>query len=228
MSEVYASDQSLFHVALERGNAEHEDDRAGIWELLAAVDALTHGWLHPLGVGFQVVHCDPEQYFEEVGRPAAPHHFLREVGVPGAVQVREAFANSVLSELPVISPRPVRDAVTQALDQPARGTAVTTMSELKWTAVRTLAPTVDSIHLQVGGRPTSTTSQIIDGQRWFFGPTDAPMGPPARVRAVNDHFLTRIQLDLFWDLWIGDPAGRMLVEAGVSRVLARAGWERTA
>lgn len=38
----------------------------------------------------------------------------------------------------------------------------------------------------------------------------------------------RIQLEMFWDLWIGQADGRSLLEAGVSRVLARAGWDRTA
>jgi len=228
MSDVYASDQSLFHVALERANTEYEDDRAGIWELLMAIDALTQGWLHPLGVGFQVVHCDPEQDFEEVGRPATPHHFLRETGAPDDVRVREAFANSAVSELPLISAEMVRQSITQELDQPVLAGAVATLSELTWTAVRALAPIVDPIRLEVGGRPASSTSRIIDRQRWYYGPTDAPAGPPARLRAVNDHFLTRIQLDVFWDLWIGNPAGRILLETGVARVLARAGWERTA
>lgn len=37
MFEVYASDQSLLRVGLERANVDHEDDRAGITELLAAI-----------------------------------------------------------------------------------------------------------------------------------------------------------------------------------------------
>src|SRR5262245_52339606 len=100
MREVYASDQALLQVGLERSNAENEDDRTGIAELLTAIDALTQGWLHPLGVGFQLVHADPEKDFEEVGRPRAPHHFLREANAPDGVLIREAFSNSVIEELP--------------------------------------------------------------------------------------------------------------------------------
>jgi hypothetical protein len=227
MRHVYASDQSLFRVGLERGNEEHEDDRAGITELLTAVDALTKGWLHPLGVGFQLVHCDPKEYFEEIGRPPAPHHFLRESNVPDAVFVRAAFSNSVVEELPSVDIDAVRRAIIQGLEQPAPPGVVTTLSELQWTAVRALAPTTDPIALEVVGMPVSTVSRIVDDLPWFYGPTGGTAGPPARLRAVNDHFVTRIQLELFWDLWIGQADGRALLEAGVSRVLARAGWERT-
>jgi hypothetical protein len=228
MIEVYASDQSLLRVGLERANAEHEDDRAGITELLAAIDALTQGWLQPLGVGFQFVYCDPGQYFEEVGRPAVPHQFLRSARVPDDVHVREAFANSVVEALPVVDADSVSRAIARGLDQPAPPGALTTLSELKWTAVRALGPTTDPIALQVTDIPVSTISEIIDGQRWYYGPTSGTAGPPVRLQAINDHFATRLQLAVFWDLWIGHVAGRALLDHGVSRVLARPGWERTA
>lgn len=228
MIEVYASDQSLLHVALERGNMEHEDDRAGIAELLSAVEELTDRWLHPLGVGFQIVYCDPARYFEEIGRPAVPHHFLRARAVPDEVHVREAFTSSIVEELPEVDAAAVRRAIAQALEQSGPHGSVTTLAELKWTAVCALTPTVAPIALEVTGRPVSTVSEIIDGQRWYCGPTSGTAGPPARIRAINDHFATRIQLDVFWDLWIGHAAGRALLDAGISRVLARGGWERTA
>jgi len=175
----------------------------------------------------QLVYCDPTEYFEEVGRPPAPHHFLRQSDVPEDVVVREAFNCSVIEELPSIDADAVRGAITRHLEQSAPPRVVATLSELKWTAVRALAPTVDAIALNVAGRPASTVSKVVDGQRWYFGPTGGPAGLPARLRAVNDHFATQIQLEIFWDLWIGPADGRHLLEAGVSRVLARAGWGRT-
>jgi hypothetical protein len=226
MIEVYASDQSLLRVSLERANAEHEDDRAGITELLAAIDVLTQGWLQPLGVGFQLVYCDPSQYFEEIGRPPAPHQFLRSARVPDGVHVREAFANSVVEEVPVIDVASVSRAIVRGLDQPAPPGAITTLSELKWTGVRALAPTTDPIALEVTGIPVSTASEIIGEQRWYYGPTSGTAGPPARLQAINDHFATRLQLAVFWDLWIGDAAGRELLDLGVARVVARPGWGR--
>jgi hypothetical protein len=228
MREVYASDQSLLRVGLDRDNMEHEDDRAGLVELLAAVDALTYDWLHPLGVGFQLVHCDPEAYFEEIGRPAAPHCFMRQAVVPEDVFVREAFSGSLVEELASIDADAVRRAVMRRLEQPPSAGAVTTLSELKWTAVKALAPTAEPIAINAVGRPVSVVSELVDGRLWYFGPTSGPIGPPARLRAVNDHFSTRIELDVSWDLWIGHADGRMLLEAGVGRVLARAGWERIA
>lgn len=228
MIEIYASDQSLLRVGLERANAEHEGDRAGITELLAAIDALTQGWLQPLGVGFQLVYCDPSQYFEEIGRPPGPHQFLRSARVPDDVHVREAFANSVVEELPMVDAGSVSRAIARGLDQPAPLGAITTLSELKWTAVRALAPTTDPIALQVTDIPVSTISEIIDGQRWYYGPTSGTAGPPVRLQAINDHFATRIQVTVFWDLWIGHAEGRSLLDEGVTRVLNRSGWERAA
>jgi hypothetical protein len=227
MIEIYASDQSLLRVSLERGNLEDEDDRAGIAELLAGVEALTEGWLHPLGVGFQLVYCDPAEYFEEIGRPEAPHRFLRATTVPDEVYVWEAFSSSVTEELPIVDAGAVRRVIAQGLEQPAPPGAVTTLSELKWTAVRVLGPTSDPITLEVTGNPVSTVSEVIDGRCWYYGPASGVAGPPARLRAVNDHFATRIHLEVFWDLWIGHVPGRIILETGISRVLARSGWERT-
>jgi hypothetical protein len=228
MSEVYASDQYLFHVSLERSNGDDEDDRAGITELLSAIEALTAPWLRPLGIGIQFAHVDPAQYFEETGAPAQPHHFLRARKVPDGVRVWEAFSDSTVTEIHDIDRAAICDVVARGLDQPAPAGFMTTLTELRWTAVRALAPTIEPITLDVAGRAAPTVSQLIDGQLWYCGPTSGVAGPPARLRAVNDHFATSIQLEILWDLWIGHPDGRALVETGVSRVLARAGWERTA
>jgi len=227
MLEVYASDQYLLHVGLERVNTDDEDDRAGVIELLAAVESLTDSWLAPLGVGFQLVHCDPAQYFEETGSPAHPHHFLRARAVPDDIRVWEPFADSLIEDVVELDDVVVRGAVMRGLEQSAPPGAVTTLSELHWTAVRALSPVTEPIALAVTGRPVSTVSEVVHGQRWYLGPTSGIAGPPARLRAVNDHVATRIQLEIFWDLWIGHTGGRALVDAGVSRVLARAGWERT-
>jgi hypothetical protein len=228
MREIYASDQALLQVGLERGNTEHEGDRAGIEELLTAVDVLTWGWLRPFGAGFQLVYADPNEYFEEVGRPPAPHHLLREARLPDDLVVREAFSNSVIEELPLIDAAAVRRAIARGIEQPAPPGVVTSLSELKWTAVRALALTTEPIVLDVTGGTTSPLSQLVDGQRWYCGPTIGAAGTPARLRAVNDHFATSIQLEILWDLWIGHSDGRALLEAGVSRVLARPGWKRAA
>lgn len=228
MIEVYASDQFLLYVTLERDNAPNEDDCAGAAELLAAVEVLTDGWIKPLGVGFQLVHCDPARYFEEVGQPAQPHHFLRARAVPDDLRVWEAFSDSVVEDVAEVDEAVVRRSIMRGLDQAAPPGAVTALAELRWTAVRALSPVTDPIALAVAGKPVSTVAEIIDGRCWYLGPTFGTAGPPARIRAVNDHFATRIQLEVFWDLWIGHTEGRALLDAGISRVLARAGWRRSA
>lgn len=228
MRNVYASDAALLQVGLERVNTELEDDRSGIDELLSAVDVLTHGWLQPFGVGFQLVYCDPSAYFEEVGRPDVPHHFLRAAEIPATVLVREAFSNSAVEHCPRVDTDAVRKTVTRGIEQPTPKGCITTLSELKWTSVRALAPTDEPVVLDFAGRSASPVSEVIDGHLWYCGPTSGLAGTPARLRAVNDHFAVSIQLEVLWDLWIGQVDGRLLLEAGVSRVLARAGWVRTA
>ena len=228
MMTVYASDQFLLDVAFERINLDSENDRAGIQELLAAVESFTQGWLQPLGVGFQIVYCDPEQYFEEVGRPLVPHHFLRASNVSDDVLVWEAFSNSSVESLPTVDTSVIRHAIERSLDHAAPAGAVTTLSELQWTTVRALDPVGEPIQLEVTGDPVRTVSEVIGGQRWYCGPTAGRAGPPCWLRAVNDHFGTRFELSVFWDLWIGYGPGRALLDAGIARVLARPGWTRRA
>jgi len=228
MIAVYASDQYLLHLAFERINLDSENDRTGIQELLAAVESFTQGWLQPLGVGFQTVYCDPAQYFEEVGRPAFPHFFLRSSNVPDDVLVREAFSNSSIELLRVVDMPAIRQAIDRSLDHEAPAGAVTTLSELQWTMVRALDPVGEPIQLEVAGDPVHTVSEVIGGQRWYCGPTAGRAGPPCWLRAVNDHFTTGFELSVFWDLWIGHAAGRALLDAGIARVLARPGWTRRA
>lgn len=224
-TQFKASDHCLLSILLERGNEETEDDRAGIAELLAAADALTSGWLVPLGIGLQFVHCDPANYFEEVGAPAYPHQFLRVATVPPEVRVEQAFSNSKVETVPMIDAAAIRSAVARGLEQPAPAGLVTSLSELWWTSVRARSPIDDVIELATP-EPASTVTEVIGDARWCFGPKAfSAAGPPARLRVSNSHFTTKLLLEVYWDLWREYPPGRTLVDAGVARVLARGGWE---
>src|SRR4051812_29184336 len=75
-SQFKASERRLLSIKLERENPT-DDDRAGLDEMLAALDALTSDWLVPLGVALHFVHCDPAKGFDEVGAPEHAHRFLR-------------------------------------------------------------------------------------------------------------------------------------------------------
>jgi hypothetical protein len=224
-AQFKASDHCLLSILLERSNDDTEDDRAGITELLTAMEALTAGWLVPLGVSFLLADCDPENYFEEVGKPACPHHFLRVDSAPADVRVDQAFADPAIDTVPEINAAVLRGAVARGLEQLAPTGLVTSLSELWWTSVRARSPIDDTIEL-IMPWPSSTVTEVIDGARWCFGPTAfAVAGPPARLRASNSHFATKLLLEVFWDLWREYPPGRTLVDAGVARVLARGGWE---
>lgn len=102
---------------------------------------------------------------------------------------------------------------------------MTSLSEMWWTSVRARSPLEDVIELCVP-EPASTVTEIIDGARWYFGPTAFSVaGPPAWLRASNSHFSTKISLEVYWDLWREYPPGRAFVDAAVARVLGRSRWE---
>lgn len=138
----------------------------------------------------------------------------------------EAFSDSVVEETPVVDMELVTRSIHRAIQQPAPVTMVTTLSELQWPAVRVRSPTSEEIRPEFATSRVGTVPEVVDGHTWYAGPTLGAGGLPASLRAVNEHFSTKIQLDLFWDLWIGHPDGRALLEAGVRRVLARPGWQR--
>lgn len=220
-----ASDHPLLSILLERSNEETEDDRAGIIELLAAVEALTSGWLVPLGVGLQFVHCDPSNYFEETAAPAHAHRFLRAAKVPSDVWVEPPFPNSETETIEAIDSAALRSVVMRGLEEPAPVGLVTSFSEMWWASVRARSPVDDVIELSVP-EPISTITDVIDDARWCFGPKAFSVsGRPAWLRISNCHFTTQILLEVYWDLWREYPPGRALVDAGVERVVARGGWE---
>src|SRR5882762_5068854 len=157
-TQFKASDHCLLSVLLERGNEETEDDRAGIDEMLAAVDALTSGWLVPLGVGLQFAHCDLANYFEEVGSPAHPHQFLRVAKVPFDVRVEQAFSNSEVSTVSVIDAAVIRGAVVQGLEQPFSTSEVPTVSVIRSAVIRGAA--VQRLALPAHGGAVTRVSRL--------------------------------------------------------------------
>lgn len=224
-AQFKASDHPLLSILLERSNEEGDDDRAGIIELLAAMETLTAGWIVPHGVSILFEQCDPANYFQEHGKPAHQHLFLRVRNVPPDVRVEPAFADPMVEVVPEIDAAVLRAAVTRGLDQPAPAGLMTSLSELWLTSVRVRSPIEDAIELSMPWT-ASTVSEVIDGARWCYGPTAlAVAGPPARLRASNSHFATELLLEVFWDLWRECPPGRTMIDAGIERVLARGGWE---
>jgi hypothetical protein len=217
------SERRLLAIVLEHEN-DDEDDRAGIDELLAGVDALTSGWLLPFGVALQFVHCDPANAFEEVGAPARAHRSFRVARLHPEVRAGPPLFDSHVSRLPSLDAAVIRDEVVRELEQPAPTGLITSLSQMWWTSVRALSPLDEEIELATP-YPTTALTESIDGARWCFGPvTRGNVAAPAWLRANNSHVAIKILLEIYWDLWCDYPPGRALVDAGVSRVLARGGW----
>jgi hypothetical protein len=219
-----AGKRCLLSIKLERDN-ETDDDRSGIDELLAATEALTSGWLVPLGVALHFVHCDPANAFEEVGAPEHAHRFLRVKRLHPEVRVGQPLSRHGISILPVVDTTVIRSEVASALELPAPPGLVTSLSQMWWTSVRARSPIDDIIDLATPF-PSTAFTERIDGACWCLGPTTSSLvGPPAWLRATNSHVSTKILFQVYWDLWCDFPPGRALLDAGMERVRSRGGWQ---
>jgi hypothetical protein len=222
-TQFNVSERRLLAIVLEHEN-ENDDDRAGIDELLAGVEALTSGWLAPFGVALQFVHCDPARAFEDVGAPERAHRFFRIARLHPEVRVGQPLFNADVSRLPTLDVAAIRGEVVRELDQPAPAGLVGSLSQMWWTSVRARSPLDDDIELATP-YPATALTETIDGARWCFGPLTLGNVPaPAWLRASNSHVATKILLEVYWDLWRDYPPGRAIVDAGVARVLGRGGW----
>lgn len=227
-TSIYASDQSLLHLAVEQeiADADSADSELQIVrELVQALDVFAGSWVAPLSLGFQVVYRDPSNYFEEAGRPAQPNYMLRQEVVPADVSIGPAFSGSHTERVTTIDAASVENALLRALNQSAPPSRIVSFSQLEWTAVRALSPDLEPSMLDVGGHPSTPISEKKDGKLWYFGPSGIA-GPPLRVRATSTHYAMTISVDVFWELWITHARGRALLDAALDRVLARPGWQR--
>ncbi len=229
MTAIYASDQPLLEISLEREVPDPDStaaERDAALELLDAIEAFAASWLAPLALGFQVIYRDPESFFDEVGRPERPHHFLRERDMPPDLRVDPPFSESRTEIVEHLDRAVTERALLHALAQAAPPRRIVSMSELTWTAVRALSPAREPAQLDVGGHPSTPAQLRVNDALWYLGPSGIA-GPPIKIRATNAHYTTTIVVDVYWDLWIDNAAGRALLDAACDRVARRVGWQRT-
>lgn len=223
-TQFKASERCLLSIKLERDN-ETDDDRTGIDEMLAATEALTSGWLLPLGAALHFVHCDPASGFDEVSAPEHAHRFLRIDRVPPDIRVGQPLSKTGISHLPLVDTAMIRSEIARELEKPAPPGLVSSLSQMWWTSVRARSP-IDGVIELATPFPYTAVTELIDGARWCLGPaTGIAVGPPAWLRATNSHVSTKILLEIYWDVWCGYPAGRALLDTGLQRVQSRGNWQ---
>ena len=223
---IYASDQSLLHVELEYETPAPElldaGHRIGI-EVVRAADAFARDWLAPLGVGFSVVYRDPDNFFEETGAPERGGRVLiREGEIPAPVVVNPAVADSTTDIVSELGAEAIGRALNAAVGQPAPTGMVTGLDTLWWTAVKARSPDREPLPLAVGTHQMVPPSRSEGGALWYLGPSGIA-GPPVRIIVTSTHWIVTMKIDVFWELWISNAAGRAMVDAGLARVRAR-GW----
>lgn len=225
--ETYASEHALHTIQLKRIDPDDEIDRDATNELLAAVSDLANGWLVPLGIGLVVDCCDPQNFLETTASvsPPNPHWFLRVPSLDPRLSISTGYSDPIEEVSSQLDAATVAGWVDRALDQKCSLDGhLVAFTEMTWTIVRLLIPVQQQIGVRYAGGSVTSVIETIEDDQWALGPVLGPVGPPARLRAVNDHGSLRIHLSLLWDLWIDRPEGRALVERGVSRVLNRGGW----
>lgn len=139
--------------------------------------------------------------------------------------VSPEYEHSKELEVEGIGAAELRELVEQALAQPPPVAHLeVALAALSVNAVAVALPDGVELALRHPGGPLSPVV-AQDGTRLrVLGPDYGPGAPPVRLRASNQHGLTRLTLELCWDLWIEQPIGRAQVRAAIERVLARAGW----
>jgi hypothetical protein len=219
---VYASDHPLLELALERLIEDDESDRDATFELLDAIDDLARDWLVPLGIAAQI-ECFDMAAFE--GKQAAvPHHFLRASALHGDLYIDVGYTAARETTALALDGVTRRNWIAAALAQTCEEGREIALAELTWTIVRAKLPARAELYYP-GGEVTSIVEEH-DGAVWALGRrAQSPVGPPARVRAVNTHGGLELRLAVYWDAWTQQRDGRAMLDRGVQRVLARGrGW----
>jgi hypothetical protein len=226
--ESYASDESLHYIALVREEPEQETDQMAALELVAATAALCGDWIAPLTANVRVESCDPANFYIEDSDhpPAFEAWFLRRRVLDERLHISPIWNNSQERHAEVIGEAEMLEVVREAIEQPPPADHLeVTLAELLIQATAVALPQGVELALRYSRGPIDPLL-VNDGQKTFaLGPEYGPIGPPARLRASNEHGITNLSLSLLWDLWILHPAGRAQVRAAVERVLSRGrGW----
>jgi hypothetical protein len=238
-SDTYAHEEPPWAIRLEREvPSEDEVEAQTLDETLLAVEALTEGWVEPLALHLSVGCFDTEALHAPVAcRPPQPEWFLRKQELPSGVEARHMYKDPVIDTADALSKESVRTWVARALRQdcPNAPRFIPSWRGLWWPAVRTRM----SESLRLGehevlrvdcyaGTLSVPLERGAEGA-WISGPLlHYVIGPPVDLAAINCDGLVTIDLNVYWTLWIDEPAGRAQVEAAVDRVLALGrGWQRS-
>lgn len=226
--EAYASDESLQFFSFVREEAEDETDRAAALELVSAAVALCDDWIFPLTASVRVESCAPaNHYFDDLEHPPArPAWFLRQHGLDERLYISPAWIDSQERCFDVIGGEEILAVVHEALAQPPPAEHLeVTLAELLIDATAVVMPQGADIALRYYRGPLQPLL-LRDGEKLLaLGPDHGPVGPPASLRASNEHGRTSLSLTLFWDLWTHHPDARAQARAALERVLSRGrGW----
>lgn len=235
--DIHAHEEALLRVGLEREPNDQESLLDSTRNAILAIQIFCAGWLEPLVWELSIACQDSELlHIEQRCQPPRPDWVLRRARIPSGVQARLLHVAPVLRTLPAFSPEDMHAWVTEALNQECPGAPrfVPAWSRLWSRAMQAALPDPqrfagrDSMQIDCYAGPTSIPLECRDDKVYVSGPLESHVfGPPAALTLGNDDGFLTIDFEVYWDLWITEPAGRAQVEAAVDRVLALGrGWQR--
>lgn len=237
-ADTYAHEEAHLTIGLEREPRERESLPDFTMEALLAMEALRAGWLEPLVWEMFIACCDTEMFYTDQScQPPRPDWVLLKEQIPNGVQARLLHVEPVIRTVPAFNAECMRASIAEALDQKCPGAPrfAPSWSRLWSRAVQAELPDPQRFAGREGLRVDcyagvlSVPLECREGKTYVSGPLeDYVFGPPAALTLGNDDGFLTIGLELYWSLWIDDPAGRAQVEAAVDRVLALdRGWRRS-
>lgn len=238
LADVHAYEESRWSVRLERESEENESEQDLAKEVLAAVDELAAGWIEPLALHLSIGCYDTETFHAPIDcEPPAPQWFLRKEIIPTGVKAAYVYVDPVMDTAPELSSQEIHEWVARAMAQECSGTPrfIPSWRELYWQAVRVNLPDpsgmagCDSLRVSCYAGTVSIPLERSANEAWLSGPlANYGFGPPVKLLAHNYDGVIDVGFDVYWSLWINEPAGRAQVDAAVDRVLALGrGWRRS-
>lgn len=222
MNTVEASESPQTHIRWNWEAPENADEHATAAEAVAALFALTDGWLDIVGIEIRIGLYDHEIFTEASLRPSAAFHLLRLDSSPN-VRIDPTYCpiESRTSLLDASATTAWLDSKLSEVQRDARYEPSLRELSVAGSRARLPAPTLaEALTL----RCYAGEIEVPIDHGWVHAPT-APDGvpDPVSLRIANLDGALRLVLEVFWSPWADAPERPQAIRDGLSRLEAR-GW----
>jgi hypothetical protein len=223
MNIVNASEFVKAHLRWSWDAPEEADERASTTEVVAALFALTRGWLEIAALEVRLGIYDRETLTEASMCPREPFHLLR---ADSAFDVRvDPLYRSSESRTPILDAATAAAWIDSKLSEvrPSDARYEPSLRDLLVAGSRVRLPDVTTnAPLRVSSYAGEIEIPVDRG--WVTAPSAPPGVPdPVSVRITNFYGALRLVLEVFWSAWAGEPEPVTPIRDGLLRLRDR-GW----